>query len=173
MRPEEKPGHFRPLTWCTVFALAFSLCSAWRSTDAQAAESRAAESIESFPQSALEIRTGQGRQWFNIRVADTEARQEQGLMYVRALPVDAGMLFPQATPRIMTFWMKNTVIPLDILFITARGRIACLRDQATPLLLDLITCNKPVKAVLEIRGGEAAKRGIRVGNLVTHAVFHR
>ena len=173
MRPESQPGHFRPLTWCTAFALAFSLCAAMQSGEAPAAESRAAESMESFPQSALEIRTGNGRQWFNIRIADSEARQEQGLMYVRALPVDAGMLFPQATPRVMTFWMKNTVIPLDILFVTARGRIACLREQATPLLLDLITCNKPVKAVLEIRGGEAAKRGIRVGDLVIHAALHR
>jgi len=133
----------------------------------------AVEPLESFPQSALEIRASGGRQWFTIRIADTEARQEQGLMFVRALPGDEGMLFPQDTPRIMNFWMKNTLIPLDILFITPRGRIACLREMATPLKLDLITCPKPVKAVLELAGGEAARRGIRAGDTVTHALFRR
>ena len=129
------------------------------------------EPLEAFPQSALEIRTASSRQWFTIRIADTEERQEQGLMYVRALPADEGMLFPQATPRIMSFWMKNTLIPLDMLFITARGRIACLREQAKPLVLDLISCGKPVTAVLEIGGGEAARRGIRKGDTVVHAIF--
>ncbi len=173
VRLEGKRSAPRPLTWCTSLALALVLCAALQSGNAAAAESRVAESIESFPQSALEIRSSLGRQWFNIRIADNEARQEQGLMYVRALPADAGMLFPSTKPRVMTFWMKNTVIPLDLLFITAHGRIACLREQATPLVLDLITCDKAVKAVLEIGGGEAAKRGIRVGDLVIHEVFLR
>jgi len=173
VRPEGKRSGSRQLTWCASFALALSLGATLRSGDAPAAESRATESLESFPQSALEIRSSQGRQWFTIRIADSAARQEQGLMYVRALPADEGMLFPQAQPRVMTFWMKNTVIPLDLLFITAHGRIACLREQARPLVLDLITCDQAVKAVLEIGGGEAGKRGIRVGDLVTHAVFHR
>lgn len=133
----------------------------------------ALESIEAFPQSALEIHTSSGRQWFTIRIADTELRQQQGLMYVRTLAADEGMLFPEATPRIMRFWMKNTLIPLDMLFITARGRIACLREQAKPLLLDLISCEQPVKAVLEIGGGEAQKRGIHVGDRVLHPLFHR
>ncbi len=171
VRPEGKRSTTRQLAWCAGFALA--LCAAWQSGEAPAAESGAAESIASFPQSALEIHSSLGRQWFNIHIADNEARQEQGLMYVRALPADEGMLFPATKPRVMTFWMKNTVIPLDLLFISAHGRIACLREQARPLVLDLITCDKTVKAVLEIGGGEAAKRGIRVGDLVIHAVFHR
>ena len=133
----------------------------------------ALESLNAYPQSALEIRTAGGRQWFTIRVADSEPRQEQGLMFVRALPADEGMLFPQATPRIMNFWMKNTLIPLDLLFITARGRVACLRAMAKPLALDLISCPQPVKAVLEISGGEAARRGIKIGDIVAHAEFHR
>ena len=131
----------------------------------------ALEPLNAFPESALEIRTATGRQWFSIRIADTDARQEQGLMFVRALPADQGMLFPEATPRIAHFWMKNTLIPLDLLFITARGRIACLRERAKPLVLDLISCETPVKAVLEIGGGEAAKRGIHVGDAVRHTLF--
>ena len=131
----------------------------------------ALEPLDAFPQSALEIRTAAGRQWFSIRIADTDARQEQGLMFVRSLPADQGMLFPQDTPRIANFWMKNTLIPLDLLFVTARGRIACLRERAKPLVLDLISCETPVRAVLEIGGGEAARRGIHVGDAVRHSLF--
>lgn len=139
-----------------------------------AAPSRAAAAAdEGFPRSALEIRSSSGRQWFNILIADTEPRQELGLMFVTALPSDQGMLFPQETPRIMTMWMKNTLIPLDMLFIDGRGRIVCLIEQAKPQSLEILSCERPVKAVLELRGGEATKRGIRVGDKVTHAVFRR
>ena len=126
---------------------------------------------EGFPRSALEIRTTGGRQWFNIRIADTPARQETGLMFVTRLPADEGMLFPQRHPQIMAMWMKNTYIPLDLLFIDRRGRIVCLLANTKPQSLDILTCSKPVKAVLEIGGGEAAERGIRVGERVVHPVF--
>jgi len=123
-----------------------------------------------YPRTALEIRGASGRQWFNVAIADTHARQELGLMYVRSLPSDAGMLFPQPEPLIMSMWMKNTLIPLDMLFIDGHGRIVCLLEQTKPESLDILTCNKPVKAVLEINGGEAHKRGIQVGDRVTHGL---
>ena len=126
---------------------------------------------EGFPRSALEIRGASGRQWFNILIADTEARQELGLMYVTSLPSDEGMLFPLATPRIMSMWMKNTNIPLDMLFIDTHGRIVCLLEKTKPQSEDILSCDKPVKAVLEIGGGEAARRGIHVGDKVRHEVF--
>ena len=126
-----------------------------------------------LPRSALEIRSASGRQWFNIRVADTSASQERGLMFVRNLPADAGMLFPQKEPQPVAMWMKNTLIPLDMLFIDSRGRIVCLIASARPESLEILSCDRPVKAVLEIGGGEAARRGIRVGNQVRHAIFHR
>jgi uncharacterized membrane protein (UPF0127 family) len=125
-------------------------------------------SSDAYPRTAMEIRGASGRQWFNVVIADTAARQELGLMYVRSLPSDAGMLFPQKEPQLMSMWMKNTLIPLDMLFIDARGRISCLVEKAKPQSLDILSCNKPVKAVLEINGGEAQKRGIRVGDRVTH-----
>jgi uncharacterized membrane protein (UPF0127 family) len=133
----------------------------------------AQEAIEAFPHSALEIRTASGRQWFTISIADTPARQEQGLMFVRALPSDEGMLFPQPQPQVMSMWMKNTLIALDMLFIDSRGNIACVRADARPLALDIISCEKPVKAVLEIGGGQAAARGIKVGDRVVHKAFSR
>jgi uncharacterized membrane protein (UPF0127 family) len=121
-----------------------------------------------FPVSTLEIRTAHGRQSFNIRIADTEERQELGLMFQTRLAADEGMLFPQAQPRIVTMWMKNTYIPLDMLFIDRRGRIVCLLAMTEPQSLEILSCPKPVKAVLEIGGGEAAERGIRVGDRVVH-----
>jgi uncharacterized protein len=126
---------------------------------------------QDFPRSALEIRSAHGRQWFNIRIADTPARQEQGLMFQTRLPADEGMLFPQPQPRVMTMWMKNTYIPLDMLFIDSHGRIVCLLANAKPQSLEILSCPKPVKAVLEIGGGEAAERGIRVGDRIIHAYF--
>jgi uncharacterized protein len=135
------------------------------------AAAAAAAKDEGFPRSALEIRSSKGRQWFNIRIADTEARQELGLMFVTRLPADEGMLFPHQTPQIMSMWMKNTLIPLDMLFIDARGRIACLLENTKPQSLDVLSCDKPVTAVLEIGGGEAGKRGIRVGDRVVHELW--
>jgi len=123
-----------------------------------------------YPRSALEIRGANGRQWFNVAIADTAARQELGLMYVRSLPSDAGMLFPQREPQLMSMWMKNTLIALDMLFIDARGRIVCLLEQTKPQSLEILSCDKPVKAVLEINGGEARKRGIRRGDRVSYTL---
>ena len=127
---------------------------------------------EEFPRSALEIRSAGGRQWFNIRIADTEPRRELGLMYVTRLPSDEGMLFPAEKPQIMSMWMKNTYIPLDMLFIDAHGRIVCLLEGTKPESLEILSCASPVKAVLEIAGGEAQRRGIKVGDTVIHATFH-
>ena len=132
----------------------------------------AAAAGEDFPRSALEIRSAHGRQMFNIRIADTAARQELGLMFETRLPADEGMLFPQGTPRVMSMWMKNTYIPLDMLFIDGHGRIVCLLANTQPQSLDILTCPKPVKAVLEIGGGEAAERGIRVGDRVLHELLN-
>lgn len=127
---------------------------------------------EGFPRSALEIRSASGRQWFNIRIADTEARRELGLMFVTRMPSDEGMLFPEDQPQVMSMWMKNTYIPLDMLFIDTRGHVVCLIENAKPESLEILSCDKPAKAVLEINGGEARRRGIKVGDAVVHATFH-
>jgi hypothetical protein len=131
----------------------------------------AADTDEGFPRSALEIRSANGRQWFNIRIADTEARRELGLMFVTRLPTDEGMLFPEERPQVMSMWMKNTLIPLDMLFIDTHGRVLCLIADAKPQSLDILSCDKPVRAVLEIGGGEAQRRGIQVGDRVIYALF--
>jgi uncharacterized membrane protein (UPF0127 family) len=129
------------------------------------------ESLEQFPRTALSIRTHSGTEWFSTWVADTPAREEQGLMYLRWLPADQGMLFPQSSPSVMTMWMKNTLIPLDMLFIDVQGRIVYIRQNATPESEEIITAHVPVKAVLELAGGLSAQRGIAVGDQVQHRLF--
>jgi uncharacterized protein len=129
------------------------------------------EDLDRFPNTVLDIRTHGSREWFSVWVADTPARSEQGLMFLKWLPPDWGMLFPQTTPRVMSMWMKNTLIPLDMLFIDSQGRVVYIRERTTPQSEALITTPVPVKAVLELNGGQCARLGIRVGDKVRHALF--
>ena len=127
--------------------------------------------LASYPKGTLGVLAAGVRHDFDIWVADTPDRQRQGLMYVRDLPSSQGMLFVNDSPRISTFWMKNTYIPLDMLFIDARGRIVAIFANTTPLSLEPVGPSVPVRAVLELRGGEAARRGIRKGDKVLHPAF--
>ncbi|MBM4234827.1 MAG: DUF192 domain-containing protein [Gammaproteobacteria bacterium] len=149
--------------WLALLAAALSLL---------ASPSRAQVlDLASYPQGALEI-VGKGtRHKFEIWIADTPDRQRQGLMYVRDLPANQGMLFVNESSRISSFWMKNTYIPLDMLFIDAGGKIVAVFANTTPLSLELVGPPTPVLAVLELRGGESARRGIRKGDRVSHPVF--
>ena len=132
---------------------------------------RSLESLDAFPRSQLEIRTAAGSERFVIWIADTPARSQQGLMFVRSLAADRGMLFPLERPGVMRMWMKDTLIPLDMLFIDASGRIVYLRERATPESEAIISTPIAVKAVLELAGGECSALGIRVGDQVRHALF--
>ncbi|HEV7986327.1 MAG TPA: DUF192 domain-containing protein [Steroidobacteraceae bacterium] len=131
----------------------------------------ATEELRRFPSSVLSIRTRQSTEWFNVWIADTSQRQEQGLMYQKWLPTDWSMLFPEQAPRVKSMWMKNTLIPLDMLFIDPKGRIVYIRERATPESEQIISYPVAVKAVLELSGGTCARLGIRVGDQVHHALF--
>lgn len=136
---------------------------------------QALESLDAFPRSILEIRTQAGSERFHIWIADTLARSQQGLMFVRSLPADQGMLFPLQQPGVMRMWMKDTRIPLDMLFIDRHGEIIYIRANATPESEAIITTPAPmitpVKAVLELAGGECARRHIGQGDWVIDALF--
>ena len=101
-----------------------------------------------------------------VEVAATPADQERGLMFRQSLAPDAGMIFPMPRPELATFWMKSTLIPLDLIFIRADGRIANIAADATPMSLAMISASEPVTAVLEIAGGRAAALDIRPGDQV-------
>lgn len=122
------------------------------------------ESLSHFPRATLTIAArGHHQDRFRVWVADTPARQVQGLMFVRELPADQGMIFPVNPPRVAQFWMKNTYIPLDMLFVGPDGRIEKITANAKPFSLAILSSGEPVEAVIEIRGGEAKKLGLHVG----------
>lgn len=128
--------------------------------------------LSSFPRSALTLHASDGKgHVFNVWIADTPERQQQGLMFVRDLPAEEGMLFVHRQPRVAGMWMKNTYIPLDMLFIDARGQVIDIFERTVPHSLATVGSSRPVKAVLELRGGEVRRRGLRVGDRVDHPAF--
>jgi hypothetical protein len=130
------------------------------------------EDLARFPKGQVTIETAGGsRASYRVWIADTEARQRQGLMFVRDLPADQGMLFVHSPPRPSAFWMKNTYIPLDLVFVDARGKILRIFENAKPLSLEPLGVDAPVRAVLELRGGETARQGIRTGDRLRHPAF--
>ena len=115
----------------------------------------------------LTIKSGTTIHNFVVEVARTEAEQERGLMFRDKLAPDGGMIFPMTPPRMASFWMKNTVIPLDMIFIRADGSIARIAAETVPYSLDPVTSGEPVAAVLEIAGGRAAALGIEEDDIVS------
>jgi uncharacterized protein len=150
-----------------LFALCCAVLLAFGAICTASAQSETLLDLATFAQSSVQIGRAPRAQQFAVWIADTVARQTQGLMFVRDLPADRGMLFIEQAARPMTFWMKNTYIDLDMLFIAADHRIVKIAPRAAPLSLATISSDAPVIAVLEIKGGEAARRGIRVGEQVS------
>jgi uncharacterized membrane protein (UPF0127 family) len=129
------------------------------------------EDLAAFPRDKLEIFDDKGKKpkyVFDVWLADSPGRQQQGLMFVRDLPDLRGMLFVHQQPTAIRMWMKNTYIALDMVFIDASGRIQQIRENAVPHSLDIIASDKPALAVLEIAGGEARRLGLHSGQRVTH-----
>ena len=114
----------------------------------------------------LTIRSASGEHRFTVEVAATPEQQERGMMFRRSVAGDRGMLFPYAPAQDVAFWMKNTLVPLDIIYIRTDGTIARI-TQAKPLDLTPLPSGEPVATVLEIRGGRAAELGIREGDAVS------
>lgn len=123
--------------------------------------------LASFPRSTLDVKRASGTtEHFSVWVASTPERQAQGLMFVRDLPAGEGMIFIHEPPRKASMWMKNTYIPLDMLFVGPDGRIVKIAAETRPHSLDTISSGESVKAVIEIGGGEAKRLRIAVGDRV-------
>lgn len=130
------------------------------------------EPLSAFPQSTLTIITPDARQHvLNIWFADTPAHREQGLMFVKQLPDNTGMLFVFDRPQPVAMWMKNTLIPLDMLFIDSNGRVDSIIANATPMSLKVLQSKSDVLGVLELAGGTAAALNIHAGAIVKHPAF--
>lgn len=124
-----------------------------------------------LPTESITIDSALGPQRFKVQLATDWPQQETGLMYRKQMPPNEGMLFDFHQPQMMSFWMKNTLIPLDIVFIRADGTVANIAANAKPLSLKSIKSAEPVQAVLEINGGRASALHIREGARVHSTIF--
>ncbi len=120
-----------------------------------------------FKHASLKIETRNGPLTLDVEVADTDKKREHGLMFRRNLPEKAGMIFLFDDEHTITMWMKNTYIPLDMVFIGDDWRIKHIAREAEPLSTDIIPSVHPTSRVLEIGGGEAAKLGLAPGDTVS------
>ena len=124
-------------------------------------------------QHTLEIASKTGVHIFSVEIADTEAQREKGLMFRKKLPEGQGMLFDFHNEQDVSFWMQNTYIPLDMIFIRGDGTILRIAENTEPLSTRLVPSGGPVLAVLEVIGGTAHKLGIAAGDRVAHPIFKR
>lgn len=128
--------------------------------------------LQTFERGQLTIETAAGKRHdFEVELALTRAQQGQGLMYRRRLSEDGGMLFLYDKEWPVSMWMKNTMIPLDMLFIAKDGRIVNIAQRTVPQSLETISAERPVTAVLEVNGGTAARLGIVPGDRILHPAF--
>jgi uncharacterized protein len=119
----------------------------------------------------LEIASKSGVHAFAVELALTPEEQSRGLMYRKTLPEGQGMLFDFKRDQETSFWMKNTYVPLDMIFIRSDGRIHRIAENAEPLSERLVSSNGPVRAVLEVVAGTTRKLGIAPGDRVAHPIF--
>jgi uncharacterized protein len=167
VKSDSRPRHFLMGRHFLTARLALGLVLGAAVVSVCFAQSAPIESLAHFPRTALEVVAHGHKDRFEVWIADTPSRQEQGLMFVRDLPAAEGMIFPQSSPQVAHFWMKNTYIPLDMVFVGEDGRIAKIIANARPFSLDVLSSDVPVIAVLEIRGGEAKRLQIAVGDRVS------
>ncbi|MEI9916110.1 MAG: DUF192 domain-containing protein [Methylovirgula sp.] len=130
--------------------------------------------VAAFAQSGrnvLLIATASGAHNFNVDVMQSEADLEKGLMFRKSIPADYGMLFDFKHEQSVMMWMKNTFIPLDMLFMDKTGKVVGIIADAEPMSEKILTVSKPTDAVLELRGGTAARIDLKVGDQVRDPIF--
>jgi hypothetical protein len=120
---------------------------------------------------SLTIHTSTGDHVFSVEIAATPPSRETGLMNRRFMPMDRGMLFEFDREEPVAFWMKNTYIPLDMIFISRTGKVTRVANRAEPLSETVIPSGGPASAVLELNGGVAAAIGVRPGDQIIHPFF--
>jgi uncharacterized membrane protein (UPF0127 family) len=163
---------FRAVLIAAAMTAAVASCRAEPQTQAALAAARPAAGARSpagLELVGLEIESQTGRHRFSVEVARTPEEQARGLMFRQSLGPAEGMIFPFAPPRPASFWMKNTLIPLDMLFVRADGIIAFIAPNTVPHSEQPVGVGEPVAAVLEIAGGRAYELGIREGDKVSWA----
>jgi uncharacterized membrane protein (UPF0127 family) len=151
----------------SVFKTMLSAIAALAFFAATALPSSAQETFSSEP---LTIQTSNGKiREFSVELANTNGQRQQGLMYRKAMAPTNGMLFDFGVDREVTMWMRNTLIPLDMLFISKLGKIEHIHANAVPHSESIISSRGAVRYVLELSGGSAANFGIKIGDTVRSA----
>ena len=130
-----------------------------------------AKGAEPFAASSLTLVTAKGSFRFTVEMAVDDPQRTLGLQFRESLAAHAGMLFDYGSTRPVAMWMKNTLVPLDMLFISADGRVVNIATGTVPKSLTSIPSSGPVRAVLEINAGTAARLGIVPGDWVKHPIF--
>jgi uncharacterized membrane protein (UPF0127 family) len=125
-----------------------------------------------LPQSSLTIDTGEEYLRFVVELADDDRERQRGLMFRRDVPPDEGMLFDFMVDSERAFWMKNTLVSLDMVFIRSDGTIHRIAPNTIPLSERSVPSFGPVSAVLELAAGRAAELGIEPGDIVRHQIFN-
>jgi len=123
------------------------------------------------PPETLEIVSKSGVHLFAVELATNDEERSRGLMFRKELPDGQGMLFDFVNVQPVSFWMRNTYIPLDMIFIRADGRILRIAENTEPLSERMVPSGGPVRAVLEVIAGTARKLGIAPGDRVAHRIF--
>jgi uncharacterized protein len=162
--------YLRAMTAAIIAGLLLAGCTVPANGDSKAAGCIAGadrgQSPAGLKQVMLCITSGAKTRGFTVEVAGTVAEQAKGLMFRTELADDVGMIFPFPQPRPASFWMKNTVIPLDIIFVRSNGTIESIAENTVPYSTDSVASGEPVAAVLELRGGLTAELGIAAGDTV-------
>ncbi|MCZ8260924.1 MAG: DUF192 domain-containing protein [Beijerinckiaceae bacterium] len=119
----------------------------------------------------LEIISGERRHIFMVEVARNDAQRARGLMFRQSMPADQGMLFDFERDQMVTMWMKNTYISLDMIFIFADGRVHRIESRTEPESEKMISSGVPVRAVLELNANAASRLGLKPGDQINHPMF--
>ncbi|HEX3754746.1 MAG TPA: DUF192 domain-containing protein [Rhizomicrobium sp.] len=125
-----------------------------------------------LPMETIKVDTDHGSETFQVEIAADDASREKGLMFRKSMEADHGMLFVFPIVEGVAFWMKNTVLPLDMVFIRQDGTISSVAANATPFSTQEIPATEPIKAVLELNGGRAEALGIVPGDVVHAKAFN-
>ncbi len=131
----------------------------------------AAHAGELMPVEPVVIQTDKGEFSFNTEIARSLAQRQKGLMFRRKMADDAAMLFYWGKVQPVSMWMKNTFIPLDMVFIAADGKVTGIARNTVPQSLEVISSPGAVAAVLEIKAGISSAIGLKTGDLVRHKIF--
>jgi uncharacterized protein len=165
------PGKTRNTKWIVALFVAALLGVTGWSLSSNLARERGKEAVMQSRLERLEVAGPSGRHAFQVEVMRTAEEKARGLMFRQYLPEDRGMLFDFQREEPVSMWMRNTYIPLDMVFIRADGTVNHVHARAQPLDETPISSNGNVRFVLEINGGIAQKLGIRAGDKVTHQLI--